>query len=107
MAIRYWTLTQDDVDCARGGKGKGEATAAIMDANKETVPATHPVTMVMGSTKEPAAYLPMNASSILERSNQSISDNSVCTVAVSIKPVLDGEGELLTATDPPLSLPHF
>jgi hypothetical protein len=105
-AIRYRTLTQADVDRTHGGKGKGKVMVAVMDRNEALTLTPHPVTMVMGSMKELAAYMPANASSIIEHGDESISDNSVCTIAAILEPALE-EGGSLMVIDPPLLVPHF
>jgi hypothetical protein len=107
-ASGYRTLTQADVDRARNG-GKGKGVAAAVNVGENDVPA-HPVAVVMGSTKEPAAYMPANMSSVIERGNESISENSVSTSASVplYTPVPDIKGNItLTANDPPFYSPHF
>jgi hypothetical protein len=72
-ATNYRMLTQGDVDRAHT---KGKTVAAIASVSDDSMEA-HPVTAVLGSLNAPTAYLPKNASSIIERGDESISDISV------------------------------
>jgi hypothetical protein len=104
----YRTLSQADVDRAHSG-GKGKGIAAAVNASENKMPA-HPVAVVMGSTKEPAAYMATNASSVIERGNESVSENSVSRLsAVPIDdPSPEREGNVtLSVNDPPFYSPHF
>jgi hypothetical protein len=69
----------------------------------------------MGTVHEPAAYMPMNGSNVIECRDTSVLDNSVSTV-VSI-PInsptdngqrdADGTQPMVSPDDPPFYSPHF
>jgi hypothetical protein len=77
IATDYKALTQSFVDLIK--KRLGKPLAAVMntvnDNNTVTASATVPVAAVMGMSRNPAAYMPSNVSSVIE--GESDSDLSV------------------------------
>jgi len=107
-ASGYRTLSQADVDRTRNAS-KGKAVVAVGTVNENDAPEVHPVAMVLRSSKEPAAYMPANTSSVIEQGNDSVSDNSVSTPLSAEIPKgrADGHNIMLKADDASLYIPHL
>jgi hypothetical protein len=75
-ATKYRTLTQADVDRTKNRGATRPIAAIVADENHSAAP-SHPVAVVLGSSNAPTAYMPSNASNVIEGSDASNSDLSV------------------------------
>jgi hypothetical protein len=105
-ATNYRPLTQGDIDKAK----KPSCTVAAvsnttLDENNMTT--SHPVAAVMGSSNAPVAYIPNNASSVIEGGNES--DDSVSHSFPSHHANYHAQVAAIAPTQDiaPLKLPHL
>lgn len=78
-AASYCTLTQTDVDSAkRGQKPKTKAIASVLPNDKDgSESPTHPVAVVLGTSRNPVTYMPVNESTVLDEESDSGSSSKV------------------------------
>ena len=106
-ASTYKPLTQDLVDLFKKRAKKG--VASVMTANNDTNASTQPIAVVMGTSANPVAYMPANASNVVEGDSLD-SDSSV----VSPSPIAHITQQNLSPTlkasvddIAPLTVPHL
>jgi hypothetical protein len=110
--VRYCPLTQSDVDCASAKHNQNTCTtAAVLPENKNVSTTTvHPVAAVLGSSQQPVAYMPTNASSVLEANDNDLSMSSTSVSNFNVATAITCS--ILSTTAPkadtvPFCVPHL